>query len=299
MNAVVIDGRTTERLLTNEPMSAHTSWRIGGSADVFYQPADVEDLVEFLTQQDPDNEIHWIGLGSNLLVRDGGIRGVVICTLDLPARIEQLDERRLKVGAGVPCTVLARQCMRWQLGPAAFFAGIPGTLGGALAMNAGAFGGETWDAVESVETIDRTGTVRIRAADEFRVAYRSVECETDEWFLGATLALERETGADLSSISGLMRKRGISQPLGQRSCGSVFRNPPGRYAAKLIEAAGLKGECIGDAVVSEKHANFIINTGSASAANVEDLIELVRDRVRADSGITLTLEVRILGEKFS
>ena len=299
MNAVVIDGRTTERLLTNEPMSAHTSWRIGGSADVFYQPADVEDLVEFLTQQDPDNEIHWIGLGSNLLVRDGGIRGVVICTLDLPARIEQLDERRLKVGAGVPCTVLARQCMRWQLGPAAFFAGIPGTLGGALAMNAGAFGGETWDAVESVETIDRTGTVRIRAADEFRVAYRSVECETDEWFLGATLALERETGADLLSISGLMRKRGISQPLGQRSCGSVFRNPPGRYAAKLIEAAGLKGECIGDAVVSEKHANFIINTGSASAANVEDLIELVRDRVRADSGITLTLEVRILGEKFS
>ena len=299
MNAVVIDGRTTERLLTNEPMSAHTSWRIGGSADVFYQPADVEDLAEFLTQQDPDNEIHWIGLGSNLLVRDGGIRGVVICTLDLPARIEQLDERRLKVGAGVPCTVLARQCMRWQLGPAAFFAGIPGTLGGALAMNAGAFGGETWDAVESVETIDRTGTVRIRAADEFRVAYRSVECETDEWFLGATLALERETGADLSSISGLMRKRGISQPLGQRSCGSVFRNPPGRYAAKLIEAAGLKGECIGDAVVSEKHANFIINTGSASAANVEDLIELVRDRVRADSGITLTLEVRILGEKFS
>jgi len=299
VNAVVIDGRTTERLLTNEPMSAHTSWRIGGSADVFYQPADVEDLVEFLTQQDSDNEIHWIGLGSNLLVRDGGIRGVVICTLDLPARIEQLDERRLKVGAGVPCTVLARQCMRWQLGPAAFFAGIPGTLGGALAMNAGAFGGETWDAVESVETIDRTGTVRIRAADEFRVAYRSVECETDEWFLGATLALERETGADLSSVSGLMRKRGISQPLGQRSCGSVFRNPPGRYAAKLIEAAGLKGECIGDAVVSEKHANFIINTGSASAANVEDLIELVRDRVRADSGITLTLEVRILGEKFS
>ena len=166
-------------------------------------------------------------------------------------------------------------------------------------MNAGAFGGETWDAVESVETIDRTGAVRIRDADEFRVAYRSVEREADEWFLGATLTFERETGADLSSISGLLRKRGISQPLGQRSCGSVFRNPPGGYAAKLIEAAGLKGERIGDAGVSEKHANFIINTGSASAANVEDLIELVRDRVRADSGVTLTLEVRILGEKLS
>ena len=299
MNAVVIDARTTERLLTDEPMSAHTSWRIGGSADVFYQPASVEDLAKFLAGQDPDSEIHWVGLGSNLLVRDGGIRGVVICTLDLPARIEQLDERRLKVGAGVPCTVLARQCIRWQLGPAAFFAGIPGTLGGALAMNAGAFGGETWDAVESVETIDRTGAVRIRTADEFKVAYRSVEGEADEWFLGATLAFERDADADLSSISELMRERGSSQPLGQRSCGSVFRNPPDRYAAQLIEAAGLKGERIGDAVVSEKHANFIINTGSASAADVEGLIELVRDRVRADSGVTLELEVRILGEKSS
>ena len=299
MNAVVIDARTTERLLTDEPMSAHTSWRIGGSADVFYQPASVEDLAKFLAGQDPDSEIHWVGLGSNLLVRDGGIRGVVICTLDLPARIEQLDERRLKVGAGVPCTVLARQCIRWQLGPAVFFAGIPGTLGGALAMNAGAFGGETWDAVESVETIDRTGTVRIRTADEFKVAYRSVEGEADEWFLGATLAFERDADADLSSISELMRERGSSQPLGQRSCGSVFRNPPDRYAAQLIEAAGLKGERIGDAVVSEKHANFIINTGSASAADVEGLIELVRDRVRADSGVTLELEVRILGEKSS
>jgi UDP-N-acetylmuramate dehydrogenase len=221
----------------------------------------------------------------------------VICTLDLPARIERVDERRLKVGAGVPCTVLARQCIRWQLGPAAFFAGIPGTLGGALAMNAGAFGGETWDAVESVETIDRRGGVRARAADDFKVAYRSVEGVTDEWFLGATLAFESDRDVDLSSISALMRERGSSQPLGQRSCGSVFRNPPGGFAAQLIEAAGLKGERIGDAVVSEKHANFIINTGSASAEEVESLIELVRDRVRADTGITLELEVRILGER--
>ena len=299
MSATVIDTRTTERLLTDEPMSAHTSWRIGGSADVFYQPASVEDLAGFLAEQDPDTEIHWVGLGSNLLVRDGGIRGVVICTLDLPARIEQLDERRLKVGAGVPCTVLARQCIRWQLGPAAFFAGIPGTLGGALTMNAGAFGGETWDAVESVETIDRAGRVRTRTADEFKVAYRSVEGAAEEWFLSATLAFERDEDADLSSISELMRERGSSQPLGQRSCGSVFRNPPGRYAAQLIEAAGLKGERIGDAIVSEKHANFIINSGSASAADVESLIELVRERVKADSGVTLELEVRILGERSS
>ena len=297
MSVVVNDTTRTERLLFDEPMSAHTSWRIGGPADVFYKPASVQDLAAFLSGQGPEGEIHWVGLGSNLLVRDGGIRGAVICTLDLPARIERLDEQRVQVGAGVPCTVLARQCVRWQLGPAVFFAGIPGTLGGALAMNAGAFGGETWNAVESVETIDRKGVERTRAAEDFTVAYRSVVGATDEWFLGATLALQTERDADLSSITALMRERSSSQPLGQRSCGSVFRNPPGGFAAQLIEAAGLKGMRVGDAAVSEKHANFIINTGSATAEDVERLIETVRERVQADSGIVLELEVRILGER--
>lgn len=297
MSAAVIDKSTTERLLFNEPMSAHTSWRIGGPADLFFKPLNVQDLAEFLCGHDPEREIHWVGLGSNLLVRDGGIRGVVISTLDLPAQIERVDEQRVRAGAGVPCTVLARQCVRWQLGPAAFFAGIPGTVGGALAMNAGAFGGETWDAVESVETIDRKGVVRTRTAADFKVAYRSVVGATDEWFLGATLLLDSDRDADLSSITTLMRERSSSQPLGQRSCGSVFRNPPGGFAAQLIEAAGLKGLSVGDAVVSEKHANFIINTGAARAEDVERLIEKVRDRVEADSGVALELEVRILGER--
>lgn len=297
MSAAVIDKSTTERLLFNEPMSAHTSWRIGGPADLFFKPLNVQDLAEFLCGLDPEREIHWVGLGSNLLVRDGGIRGVVISTLDLPAQIERVDEQRVRAGAGVPCTVLARQCVRWQLGPAAFFAGIPGTVGGALAMNAGAFGGETWDAVESVETIDRKGVVRTRTAADFNVAYRSVVGTTDEWFLGATLLLDSDRDADLSSITTLMRERSSSQPLGQRSCGSVFRNPPGGFAAQLIEAAGLKGLSVGDAVVSEKHANFIINTGAARAEDVERLIEKVRDRVEADSGVALELEVRILGER--
>ena len=297
MSAAVIDTGTTERHLFNEPMSAHTSWRIGGPADLFYKPPNVQDLAEFLCEHDPEREIHWVGLGSNLLVRDGGIRGVVISTLDLPAQIERVDEQRVRVGAGVPCTVLARQCVRWQLGPATFFAGIPGTVGGALAMNAGAFGGEMWDAVESVETIDRKGVVRTRTAADFNVAYRSVVGTTDEWFLGATLLLDSDRDADLSSITTLMRERSSSQPLGQRSCGSVFRNPPGGFAAQLIEAAGLKGLSVGDAVVSEKHANFIINTGAARAEDVERLIETVRDRVEADSGVALELEVRILGER--
>ena len=299
MRAVVTGKNTTQRLLLDEPMSAHTSWRVGGPVDVFYQPDSIQDLVTFLSGHYPDHEIHWVGLGSNLLVRDGGIRGVVICTLDLPGRIERVDEQHVQVGAGVPCTVLARQCARWKLGPAAFFAGIPGTLGGALVMNAGAFGGETWDVVKSVKTIDRKGVLRTRTTDDFKVAYRSVVGATDEWFLGATLALSSDSDASLSSITALMRERGSSQPLGKRSCGSVFRNPPNGFAAQLIEVAGLKGMRFGDAVVSEKHANFIINTGSARAEDIESLIEEVRDRVEADSGIALELEVRILGERLS
>jgi len=295
---VVVSGTdTTERLLHDEPMSAHTSWRIGGPADSFFKPGSIEELAAFLSGLDSDTEIHWVGLGSNLLIRDAGVRGVVICTLDLPTRIERLDDRRVRVGAGVPCTVLARQCVRWQLGPAAFFAGIPGTLGGALAMNAGAFGGETWDCVEAVETIDRTGTRRDRGPGDYRVAYRTVSGPSGEWFLGATLALQADHEADMIDISTLMRERGSTQPLGQRSCGSVFRNPPGKFAAQLIEAAGLKGKRVGDAVVSDKHANFIINIGAASAADVECLISEVRDSVESHAGVALELEVRILGER--
>ena len=256
----------TTPVLYDEPMSAHTSWRIGGPADMYYRPPSVEDLADFLTDVDPDTEIHWVGLGSNLLVRDGGIRGAVICTLDLPARVERLDGHRVRAGASVPCTTLARQCVRWQLGPAAFFAGIPGTIGGALAMNAGAFGGETWDAVETVETIDRQGAIRTRTPADFEVGYRSVQGPSSEWFLGATLALTADSEADMTRITAMLRQRDSTQPLGQRSCGSVFRNPPGRFAARLIEAAGLKGKRVGDAIVSEKHANFIINTGSAIVA---------------------------------
>ena len=166
-------------------------------------------------------------------------------------------------------------------------------------MNAGAFGGETWDVVASVKTIDRKGVLRTRTIDDFKVAYRSVVGVTDEWFLGATLALNNDSDASLSSITALMRERGSSQPLGKRSCGSVFRNPPNGFAAQLIEAAGLKGMRFGDAVVSEKHANFIINAGSARAEDIESLIEQVRDRVEADSGVALELEVRILGERLS
>lgn len=297
MNAVTRGRRDTARLRYDEPMSRHTSWRIGGAADVFFRPASVAELTNFIAGLDAGQDVLWIGLGSNLLVRDRGIRGVVICTLDLASRIQRQDDGRVYVGAGVPCTALARQCTRWQLGPAAFFAGIPGTVGGALAMNAGAFGGETWDLVETVDTIDRRGCPRTRDRTDFKVGYRSVVGASDEWFLGATLALEKDPEANMSRLAELRGRRDSTQPLGQRSCGSVFRNPPGEFAARLIEASGLKGRRVGDATVSEKHANFIINMGHATARDVERLIGQVRDRVQADSGISLELEVRVVGEK--
>ena len=286
----------SSHLSHDEPMSRHTSWRIGGTADVFFRPASVAELTDFLAGLEEGQDILWIGLGSNLLVRDGGVRGVVICTLDLASRIKRLNNGRVYVGSGVPCAALARQCTRWQLGPAAFFAGIPGTVGGALAMNAGAFGGETWDSVESVDTLDRSGQLRTRARSDFLVGYRSVAGVSGEWFLGATLALSSDPAADMSQLAEMRRRRDRTQPLGVRSCGSVFRNPPGDFAARLIEASGLKGRCVGDAMVSDKHANFIINRGRATARDVERLIGEIRHRVEADTGVVLELEVRVVGE---
>ena len=285
--------RATPRL--NEPMRRHTSWRVGGPADKFYEPASVAELQEVLAALPRSTPILWVGLGSNLLVRDGGIRGAVIATGSLPRELERLDGDRVRAGAGLPCALLARQCVRWQLGPAAFFAGIPGTVGGALAMNAGAFGGETWTHVASVTTIDRAGKLHERGRGEFTVGYRSVQGPSGEWFLGATFALAPDA-TTASGLKAMLARRNATQPLRLPSCGSVFRNPEGDFAGRLIESAGLKGARVGGAVVSEKHANFIVNTGAATAADVEQLIERVRAEVEKQSGVRLELEVRVVGE---
>jgi UDP-N-acetylmuramate dehydrogenase len=284
-------------VLRNEPMSRHTSWRVGGPAEVYFQPGSRDELIEFLRDLDPQTEMHWVGLGSNLLVRDGGVRGVVLNTSRALSRVSRLDGGLVDAEAGVPCTSFARRCARWGLGPAEFFAGIPGTVGGALRMNAGAFGGETWDRVDSVETIDRAGEVHRRSPEDFAIAYREVRGGDSEWFLSARFALEDQAEGALQRVKQMLRNRQDSQPLGLPSCGSVFRNPPGDFAARLIETAGLKGRRVGGAEVSAKHANFIINTGEASAADVEALIELVRDEVAARHGVRLQLEVHVLGER--
>jgi UDP-N-acetylmuramate dehydrogenase len=283
------------RVRIGELLSRHTSWHVGGPADIFFMPHDRVDLLAFLQVLPPDVPLLWLGLGSNLLVRDGGVRGVVISTRDALTALERRDNRAVYAEAGVPCAKLARQCARWDLGPAEFFSGIPGTVGGALAMNAGAFGGETWTQVVNVETVDRSGKVRERGREDFRIGYRHVESPAnDEWFLAAKFHFA--AGSSEESTRGLLARRKQTQPIGEWSCGSVFTNPPGDHAARLIEAAGLKGLRIGGAVVSTKHANFILNEGAATARDIEMLIQQVQHTVAQAHGCQLTPECRIVGE---
>ncbi len=297
MSAVTVGKEYESRVLRDEPMSKHTSWRVGGPADVWFTPRDVEDLSAFLRTLPAGVPVTWVGLGSNLLVRDGGIRGAVISVHGILNSLERVAHDRVRAEAGVACARLGRQCAKWQLGPADFFAGIPGTVGGALAMNAGAWGGETWPHVVETETIDRAGSRHRRQASEYRYGYRSVTPPVaGEWFLAATFRFEPRPDASTDSIKRLLERRHASQPIGAASCGSVFTNPPGGHAAQLIESAGLKGHRIGGAAVSEKHANFIINEGAATAADLEALVLHVQATVERVHGVQLRPEVRVVGE---
>ena len=283
-------------LRRDEPMSRHTSWRVGGPAESFFVPANVDDLANFLVGLDADTPLFWLGTGTNLLVRDGGIPGVVIFAGRMLRHLDRFGALSVRAGAGVPCTQLARQCIRWHLGPSEFFAGIPGTVGGALAMNAGAHGGETWERVASVRTIDRAGELHDRNPDDYEIGYRSVKGPDNEWFLEAILQFDPDVKPSMEAMKSMLERRKNTQPLGLPSCGSVFRNPPGDHSARLIEAAGLKGFRIGGAEVSTKHANFIINQDGATASDIERLIEHVQTTVHDVHGIELMHEVRIVGE---
>ncbi|HHI94690.1 MAG TPA: UDP-N-acetylmuramate dehydrogenase [Gammaproteobacteria bacterium] len=298
MNAALQSNKLRGNLLLGEPMSKHTSWRIGGPADRYYQPADIADLSLFLSQLPENEPVYWLGLGSNLLVRDGGIRGTVIATSGVVDGLEQIDEKTVRAEAGVACAKVARFCARAGLSGAEFLAGIPGTMGGALAMNAGAFGGETWEVITAVETLDQQGQCQHRQPEDFEIAYRHVTGPKGEWFVAAQLQLEPggEPEALQARIKALLAKRGDSQPTSLPNAGSVFRNPEGDFAARLIEACGLKGQCEGAACVSDKHANFIINTGGATAYDVETLIERIMQEVEEKQAVQLQREIHIVGE---
>ena len=291
----------------NESMKKYTSWRTGGRVERIYIPADLADLSQFLLGVPKCESVHVVGLGSNLLVRDGGLRGTVIL---LHTKLNSLrlgqhsdEDRLIYVEAGVTCAKVARFSALHNLAGAEFLAGIPGTVGGALAMNAGCYGAETWEIVEKVRTLNRSGCLKDRDSKEYKIGYRQVNLESDvdssgeEWFVGAWLRLKK--GNDTTSkekIKELLSKRINSQPLSFPSAGSVFRNPPGDYAARLIESCGLKGSSIGGAMVSTKHANFIVNTGNAMAEDIEALITEISKKVKKMTGIKLIQEIRIIGE---
>jgi len=284
----------------NEPMSRHTSWRTGGVAKQYVEASSLTALASFIATLPDGEKLLWIGLGSNTLVRDGGFDGTVIATQGVITQLEMLDKTTVYVGAGVASAKLARFCSKNELHGAEFFAGIPGLVGGALAMNAGAFGGETWPLIIEVETINRKGEIQTRQASEFDFDYRHVDGPKDEWFVSATLKLQKRVDQpqdNIVDIKQMLAKRSASQPTGVASCGSVFRNPEGDYAARLIEACALKGKRIGGAIVSEKHANFIINENNASAQDIESLIKLIQQTVKEKQGVVLQPEVRIVGEQ--
>ena len=294
-------------LRRSEPMARHVSWRAGGEARIFYQPADVDDLRAFLRAFRPPQPVLFVGLGSNLLVRDGGFAGVVVFTHHALIGIEVESEvgtphgmLAFRASSGVPAPHLARFVAKHGGGGAEWMAGIPGTVGGALAMNAGCYGGETWNHVVSVDTVDRRGDLHRRWKPEFDVGYRHVALRSgeDEWFVGGVFAFERgETARAMGKIRDLLATRVATQPLAQPNAGSVFRNPTGDHAARLIESCGLKGFRVGGAQVSIKHANFIVNTGNARAADIEAVIAHIEATVREKTGIALLREVRIVGEK--
>lgn len=299
--------------LYNEPMSKHVSWRAGGDAQRVYIPADLDDLSWLVRSLPAHEEIHMLGLGSNVLVRDGGVAGVVILlhgvlkklaiesrTQGMPPAPIGRETALIYAQAGVASPKLARFAANHNLVGGEFWAGIPGTVGGAIAMNAGCYGGETWDKLVQVLTLNRQGQLNERLPGEYVTGYRHVALKQphQEWFVGGWFRLEKGDGAaSRETIKTLLKQRIASQPLNLPNAGSVFRNPPGDHAARLIESCGLKGFRIGDAQVSEKHANFIVNLGHAHAADIERLIEHVEDSVEARSNVRLIREVRIIGER--
>ena len=288
-------------LLHNVPLSNYTTWRVGGLAKCCFKPNSLYELQQFLSHLDPVEPILWLGLGSNTLVRDGGFDGAVILNQGGLQQFKMITKQCVRAEAGLSCASLSRKTARLNLTGLEFMAGIPGTLGGALRMNAGCHGGETWQYLVLVETIDRSGRVTYRKPDSFRVAYRSVQgLAPDEWFIAGWFELPVGDKIEaLDKIKRLLAVRSETQPTGEYNGGSVFKNPPDEYAARLIEQCSLKGWLVGDAQISLKHANFIINRGKSTAREIEQLIELIMQRVLEKTCIVLEKEIHIVGEACS
>ena len=287
------------QLLEQVSLAPFTSWQIGGEAERFYWPNNLEDLAQFLRTMPDGEPITWLGLGSNVLIADAGLPGTVIMTQGALINLAIPFPNRVRAESGVSCAQVARFAARNNLVEGEFLAGIPGTVGGALTMNAGAFGGETWQRVVAVETINRRGEIKLRDPKEFSFSYRTVQGldKQNEWYVAGHFEFPSRDGrAAMEKIKGLLERRAQTQPTGEPSCGSVFRNPPGNFAGRLIESCGLKGTRVGNMQISDKHANFMINRGGAKASDAAALIRLVQEKVQAQHGVMLHPEVLFLGK---
>jgi UDP-N-acetylmuramate dehydrogenase len=287
------------QLRNSEPMARHVSWRAGGTAAHAYVPADLDDLADFLRQLPAQEPLLMVGLGSNLLIRDGGYQGTVVFTHNALKGMRIESNGLVYAEAGIASPKLSRFAATHGLGGAEFFSGIPGTIGGALAMNAGCHGAETWECVERVLMLNRRGERIERSPSDFEIGYRHVAWPEIDSEIFAAAWMRFVPGEPLSirdRIKSLLQRRIDTQPLQLPNAGSVFRNPPNDHAARLIEATGLKGSALGGARVSEKHANFIVNPdGKATASEIETLIGRVQGAVREKFGVELVREVRIVG----
>jgi UDP-N-acetylmuramate dehydrogenase len=284
------------RLLPNEPLAPLTWFRVGGPAQLLFMPEDEQDLVYFLNALPSELTVTLIGLGSNLIVRDGGVPGVVIRLGRGFSDVKIEDNHRVRAGTAVPDVKVSRAAQEASIAGLAFFRGIPGAIGGALCMNGGAYGRETKDALIEARGVDRQGRVRIFSNADMHYTYRHCGASDDIIFTEALFAGDAGNPATIAAeMDKITESREATQPIKSRTGGSTFKNPPGHKAWQLIDAAGCRGLKVGGAQVSEMHCNFLINLGSATAADIETLGETVRRRVKDNSGVELEWEIKRIG----
>jgi UDP-N-acetylmuramate dehydrogenase len=284
------------RLAANAPLADLTWFRAGGPAEILFSPADADDLAHFLSNTPSDIPVYVIGVGSNLLVRDGGVPGVVIRLGRGFSGLSVENEHRIRVGAAVPDVKAARFAADNGLDGLTFLRGIPGTIGGALRMNGGAYGGETKDVLVEARAVNRRGEFVTLSNADMKYSYRHCGAADDLIFVEAVLqGRPGDKAAVLAAMDKITESREASQPVKSRTGGSTFKNPPGNKSWQLIDEAGMRGFSVGPAKVSEMHCNFLINEGGATASQIEELGETVRNKVKASSGIDLEWEIKRIG----
>ena len=285
------------RLRKNISLKKYNTWKVGGNAEYFYEPYDLDDLIIFLKLV-KNQHVTFLGNGSNVLIRDNGIKGFVVCLKNSLNNFYIGNDGIFTFEAGLSCMKIAQISANQSFSGLEFLCGIPGTLGGALRMNAGCYGENIWKSVDSVVLINRSGNLKNKRREEFNIGYRNVDLDDGSFFVSASFNLKKNRLNNSSDkIKELLKNRRISQPTGLPSCGSVFKNPDNDSAGKILDSLGLKGYRIGGAYVSKKHANFIITEKSAKSGDVEELISFIKHKALKEKKILLETEVKFIGIK--